>query len=168
MMRVFASRVPCGDSPRSTRAPLGTVGQHAPLPNRTSNALCITAGPKAPRHYLKEGEPSGRSDRRAYAVVVTRLKHRLECRLARAFAPGDQGRAHLKRMDSNRNPVRRATPWGRRSLSGVAARPAFSTSTTSARPKAPSRYRRARRKRPLLFRRPQRSIGSVAKRKQPP
>lgn len=139
-----------------------------PLPNRTSNALCITAGPKAPRHHLKEGEPSDRSDRRAYAVVVTRLKHRLECRLARAFAPGDQGRAHLKRMDSNSNPARRATPWGRRSLSGVAARPAFSTSTTSARPKAPSRYRRARRKRPLLFRRPQRPIGSVAKRKQPP
>lgn len=149
-------------------APLGTVGRHAPPPNRTSNALCITSGLKAPRHYLREGESSACSDRRVYAVVVTRLKHRLEYCLVRAFAPGDQGRTHLKHMDSKRNPARRATPWRRRSLSMAPARPTLSTSTTSARPKAPPRYRRVRRKRPLLFRRPQRSIGSVAKRKRPP
>ena len=107
------------------------------------------------------------SNRRVYAAVITRLKHRLECCPARAFAPDDQGRIHLKRMDSNRNLTRRATPRRRRSLSTALARQTFSAPTTSAQPKAPPRYRRARRKRPLLFRRPQRSIGSVAKENNP-
>lgn len=107
------------------------------------------------------------SNRRVYAVVITRLKHRLECCPARAFAPDDQVRMHLKRMDSNHSLARRATPRRRRSLRTALERPTFSAPTTSARPKAPPGYRRVRRKRPLLFRRPQRSIGSVAKRKRP-
>lgn len=101
------------------------------------------------------------------AVVITRLKHRLECCPARAFAPDDQGRMHLKRMDSNHSLARRATPRRRRSLSTALERPTFNAPTTSARPKAPPGYRRVRRKRPLLFRRPQRSIGSVAKENNP-
>ena len=74
------------------------------------DTLFFTTGLKAPRHYLKEGESSGYSDWRAYAVVGTRSEHRLECRFARAFVPGDQGEMHLKHMDSKRSPVRRATP----------------------------------------------------------
>ena len=63
------------------------------------------------------------SNRRVYAVVITRLKHRLECCPARAFAPDDQVRMHLKRMDSNHSLARRATPRRRRSLSTALERP---------------------------------------------
>ena len=168
MMRVFASRFPCRGSPKSTH--MRRSGQSDGMSLRQiahQTRYVLQQTPKRPSITCRRENRVAISNRRVYAVVITRLKHRLECCPARAFAPDDQVRMHLKRMDSNHSLARRATPRRRRSLSTALERPTFSAPTTSARPKAPPGYRRVRRKRPLLFRRPQRSIGSVAKENNP-